>query len=102
MGPPIAQRSFVELVHKVLDERQLEQLRAGGDEQADGVLDGRDVLDKAELVDQREQVEVARKGGPRREGYKGRIEGQAHLPWPWHDPDEGLARGAPNQVLEGT
>ena len=79
MPPGVRHRGRIERVGHRANLRQLEQPGAFGNQQTDGELDRRDVLDEPESIDCLEQRAVRLEGGPWGEGDECRREGQAGL-----------------------
>src|SRR5579859_3153788 len=82
--PRVGQRSLVKRLDQGLDIRQFKQPRAGGNQQANGVLDWRDVGNEVERQQRAQQVDIPVQRRPRSERHKGWVQRQAELAKPRH------------------
>ena len=74
MCPGVGEGGRIELTDEFLHQRQLEQARAGGNEEANGVLDRGDVADEIQVVDHPQQIAIAVEADPGIKGDEGRVE----------------------------
>ena len=79
MLPGIDEQPLVEGINDSLNIGQFEKARLGGNQQANGKLNGGDVLDEAEFRKRFEQVAIAFERSPRREGHEGWLQRESEF-----------------------
>lgn len=97
MLPGMNHGAFIERAGKRANFGELKEARAGGNQQANGELDGRDVFDKRILTEAIEEIEVPFDSGPRSEGDEGRLKSEADFT---EEADDGEKIGACVMLFE--